>query len=68
MAINEQVFAHAVSIISAFIANGDIRCGDNIKIDSPGMQMAQHMIVSAYQMLAEARQELIEVAEDTAYK
>jgi hypothetical protein len=59
MDMSEKLFDQAVSLASAFIANGDIRMSGNTNEDSTAMMQLADLIPSLYQMLETARQNTV---------
>jgi len=55
---NDILFAHAVTLASAFIANGDIRCGGNTNENTAAMDMIGDMVTSIYRTLERTQVQL----------
>lgn len=55
---NDALFAHAVTIASAFVANGDIRCGGNTNENTAAMEMIGDLITTTYRTLERAQAQL----------
>lgn len=53
---NAVLFDHAVTMASAFIANGDIRLAGNTREDSQAMDMVHDLVISLYRVLDRADQ------------
>lgn len=58
MLTEEKLFEHAVTLTAAFIANGDIRCGDKISEDTQAMEQVQDMITTLYSVVTKASNRL----------
>ncbi|MDO9069360.1 MAG: hypothetical protein Q7W05_12990 [Deltaproteobacteria bacterium] len=58
--IDEDLFANAVKIAAAFVANGDIRCNDIHRKDSNAMLQLQNIIPAIYSALQSARLQIEE--------
>lgn len=53
--IDDKIFAHAVTLTAAFVANGDIRCGGSTREDSTAMAQVEDMITTVYSVLQSAQ-------------
>lgn len=58
MKINESTFNQAVNVATAFIVNGDFRCGGSTRDTSPAMVQLHDMITTAYQVIEQAKESL----------
>lgn len=56
--MDEKLFAHAVTLTAAFVANGDIRCGGSTREDSQAMAQVGDMITTLYGVLEAARSQV----------
>jgi len=56
--IDEKLFAHAVTLTAAFVANGDIRCGGSTREDSTAMAQVEDMVTTVYSVLLSARKHI----------
>lgn len=58
--IDEKIFAHAVTMATAFVENGDIRFDGSTKKDNVAAQMIGGMVESLYYAIQDARQSIEE--------
>ena len=56
--IDEKIFAYAVTIAAAFVANGDIRCHGTTKKDSEAVMQIEGIVSSLYLALQNAREDI----------
>lgn len=56
--LDEELFAQAVTLAAAFIANGDIRCADIHQKESLAMLKLQNLIPAIYSTLQSAREQI----------
>jgi hypothetical protein len=59
---DQALFAHAVALAAAFVANGDIRLGKGIHSGS-ALPQIEDLIPALYQSLAQARQTCADATE-----
>lgn len=57
--VNEEFFKQAVMIATAFIQNGDVRCGGKTGEGHTAMLMTGDLITSAYRTIEQAHQYLL---------
>ena len=58
--IDEKIFAYAVTIASAFVANGDIRCGGSTKEGIAAFAQVEDLLPPLYDALQGARRSIEE--------
>jgi hypothetical protein len=56
---SEKTFEQAVQLAAAFVANGDIRLGQDLREGTAGMQKLADLIPSLYSMLLAARENTV---------
>ena len=56
--MEEKIFAHAVALTAAFVANGDIRCGGSTREDSSAMAQVGDMVTILYSVLERVQADL----------
>ena len=54
--VDEKIFKHAVTLASAFVANGDIRCGGNTNKNTSAMAQINDIIPTLYSVIRDAHQ------------
>jgi len=57
--VDEKIFKHAVTLASAFIANGDIKCGGNTKKNTSPMQLLTDLISTLYSVVQDAQETVV---------
>jgi hypothetical protein len=63
--IDKRVFSHAVTLASAFVANGDIRMGNTTRDKAFATEKVSDLVAAMYSALQEA-QKLILIDEENA--
>ncbi len=57
--LDDKCLDRAIQLAAAFVANGDIRIGDNVRPDSTAMAMLDDLITSLYDRVLEVEQKIL---------